>query len=225
MSNSFEGNQELVCISPILISPNWEFQFHVHIDGSQLVVGAMFAQNPTGKFDQSVMYTSKLLNSIERNYTTTEREALAMVYALQKIKHYLLGNQFVFYVDHMAFVYLVSRPQVFSKLARWLLLFFQYDFKIVYKLGRSHLMASALSRLPNQVEAVGVLDQTIDAHMFTLQPQWLQSVHDYMLKGIMPKILTTSQRQYLARKLNHLCYKMEYFIDLDKIIGFDVSCN
>jgi hypothetical protein len=70
------------------------------------------------------MYTSKLLNSIERNYTTTEREALAMVYALQKIKHYLLGNQFVFYVDHMAFVYLVSRPQVFSKLARWLLLFF-----------------------------------------------------------------------------------------------------
>jgi hypothetical protein len=67
MSNSFEGNQELVCMSPILISPNWEFEFHVHINASQLTSRAIFAQNPTGKFDQSVMYASKLLNSVERN--------------------------------------------------------------------------------------------------------------------------------------------------------------
>jgi hypothetical protein len=45
-----------------------------------------------GKFDQQVMYAFILLNSIERNYTTTEREALAMIYALHKFKHYLLGN-------------------------------------------------------------------------------------------------------------------------------------
>jgi hypothetical protein len=70
------------------------------------------------------MYASKLLNLVEKNYTTTEREALAMVYALHKFRHYLLGNQFVFYVDHMAFVYLVRRPQVFGKIAWWLLLFF-----------------------------------------------------------------------------------------------------
>jgi hypothetical protein len=48
------------------------------------------------------MYASKLLNSIEKNYTTTEREALIMVYGLHKFKHYLLGNLFVFYVDDMA---------------------------------------------------------------------------------------------------------------------------
>jgi len=56
------------------------------------------------------MYASRLLNSIETNYTVTKREALAMVYALHTFKHYLLGNQFVFYVDHMAFVYLVNKP-------------------------------------------------------------------------------------------------------------------
>jgi hypothetical protein len=93
-----------------LINPNWELEFHVHTKAFPLVVGAIFAQNPTGKFDQLVMYASRLLNSIETNYTVTKREALAMVYALHTFKHYLLGNQFVFYVDHMAFVYLVNKP-------------------------------------------------------------------------------------------------------------------
>ncbi len=95
------------------------------------------------------MYAFRLLNTIEKKYTITEREGLAMVYALHKFKHYLLGNQFVFYVDHMAFVYLVNKPQVFSIIMRWLLLFLEYDFKIVYKPSRSHVMANALSRLPN----------------------------------------------------------------------------
>jgi hypothetical protein len=58
-------------------------------------------------------------------------------------------------------------------LARWLLLFMEYDFKIVHKLGRSHLMANALNRLPNHIEFVGELDQTCDAHLFVLQPEWL----------------------------------------------------
>ncbi len=73
-----------------------------------------------------------------------------------------------FFVDHMALVYLVNKPQVFSRLARWFLLILKYDFKVVYKLGRSHLMVDALSKLPNQTESIGVPDQTCDAHMFTL---------------------------------------------------------
>jgi hypothetical protein len=68
----------------------------------------------------------------------------------------------------MALVYLVNKPQVSSKIVKWLLLFLEYDFKIVYKPSRSHLMANAFNKFPNQVELVGVHDQTIDAHMFTL---------------------------------------------------------
>jgi len=75
---------------------------------------------------------------------------LAMVYVLHKFKHYLLGKQFVFYVDHMALVYLVNKSQVFCIIARRLLLFLEYDFKIVYKPNRSHLMENALNKLPNQ---------------------------------------------------------------------------
>jgi hypothetical protein len=72
-----------------------------------------------------------------------------MVYALHKFRHYMLGNRFTCYVDHMALVYLVNKPHVSSNLTIWLLLFLKYDFKIVYKLGKSHLIANALNRLSN----------------------------------------------------------------------------
>jgi hypothetical protein len=72
-----------------------------------------------------------------------------MVFPLHKFIHYLLGNKFVFYVDHMALVYLVDKPQVSRKIGRWLLLFLEYDFIVVYKLGKTHVVGDALSRLPH----------------------------------------------------------------------------
>ncbi len=127
------------------------------------------AQNLIGKIDQLVMYSSRLFNYIERNYTTIERKTLAMVYALHKFRHYLSSNKFTFFVDHMALIYLINKPQVFCRLIRWFLLFLEYDFKIMYKLGRSHIMADTLSRLPNHTKPIGIPDKKCDAHLFTLQ--------------------------------------------------------
>jgi len=97
------------------------------------------------------MYSSRPFNFVERNYTI-EIKALAMFYALHKFKHYMLGNRFTFYVDHMVLMYLVNKPHDSSRLVRWLLLFMEYDFNIGYKPSRSHLMADALNRLPNWSE-------------------------------------------------------------------------
>jgi hypothetical protein len=58
------------------------------------------------------MYSSSLVNFVEKNYTTIEIEALTMVYALHKFRHYMLNNMFTFYVEHMALVYLVNKPYV-----------------------------------------------------------------------------------------------------------------
>jgi hypothetical protein len=68
-----------------------------------------------------------------------------MVYALHKFKHYLLGNKFVFYVDHMALLYLVKKPQLLGRILRWLLLFLEYNLLILYKPWCSHFVADALS--------------------------------------------------------------------------------
>jgi hypothetical protein len=67
-------------------------EFHVHIDASLLAVGAMLAQNPIIKYDQPIVYVSKLLNKAKQDYTATKKEALIMVYALHKFRHFLLRN-------------------------------------------------------------------------------------------------------------------------------------
>ncbi len=68
----------------ILISPNWQVEFHADTDASLLVVGAMLSQNVTRKNDQPIVYASRLLNRIKHNYSTTKREVLTMVFALHK---------------------------------------------------------------------------------------------------------------------------------------------
>jgi len=73
-----------------------------------------------------------------------EHEALAMVFALLKFKNDPLGNKFVFYVDHMALVYLVNKPQVSSCIVRRLLLFLEYEFIVVYKSGHTHVLYGLL---------------------------------------------------------------------------------
>jgi hypothetical protein len=81
-------------------------EFHVHIDASNVAVGAMLAQNFSRKCGQPICYAFRLLNFAKRKYTMTEREALAMVYVLKKYIYSLLGNKFVFFVDRIALVLL-----------------------------------------------------------------------------------------------------------------------
>jgi uncharacterized protein (DUF486 family) len=69
-----------------------------------------------------------------------------MVFALHKFIHYLLSNKFVFYVNHMALVYLVNKPHVLRIITRWLLLFIEYDLIVMYKLCGTHVITNALSR-------------------------------------------------------------------------------
>jgi hypothetical protein len=78
------------------------------------------------------MYAPKLLNLIEQNYNTIEREALIMVYTLHKFRHYLLSDWFIFYVDHMALMYLVNKSQISNKIARWSLLLFFNMISYIY---------------------------------------------------------------------------------------------
>jgi hypothetical protein len=146
---------------------------HVHIDASLFVVGVMLAQNPTRKYDQPIVYAFRLLNKVEHNYIITQRKILIMVYALYKFKHFLLGNKFVFYVDHMALVYLVNKPQVSGRIARWLLLFLEYEFIVVYQPSRTHEVVDVSSKFLNSSKPLGILDPTLDASLFFIEPIWM----------------------------------------------------
>jgi hypothetical protein len=98
-------------------------EFHVHTNASLLVVGAMLSLNVIKKNDQPVVYAFRLFNKVEHNCSTTKRKTLVVIFTLHKFRCYFLGKIFVFYVDHMALVYLFNRPQVSGRIVRWLLLF------------------------------------------------------------------------------------------------------
>ncbi len=105
-------------IKTLIISLNWDIKFHIHKNASLLVVGVMLAHNLTRKRDQPVVYTSRFLNKVERNYNTIEHETLVIVFTLHMFKHYLLGNKFVSYVDHRAMVDIVNKQHVLGHIAR-----------------------------------------------------------------------------------------------------------
>jgi hypothetical protein len=135
------------------------------------------------------VYTSKLFNKVEQNYTTIEREALAMVYALHKFKKKLLGTKFVFYVDHMVMVYLVNKSHVLRRITRRLLLFLEYELTLIYKPSKMHVVVDVLSILLDNLEPLGVQDYTMDASLFFVEPIWMQEVKTYLEIGEMPKTL------------------------------------
>jgi hypothetical protein len=93
--------------APILISPHWDLEFHVHTYAYNLMVKDMLAQNLIEKCNQLIANASWLFDHVKWNYMTTKREALAMVYALHKFRHYLLINQFIFNMDHMKLLNLI----------------------------------------------------------------------------------------------------------------------
>ncbi len=99
-----------------------------------------------------------------------------MVYALHRFRHFLLGNKFVFYVDHIAPVYFVNKPQVSGRITKWLLLLLENEFTMVYKLDKTHVVVDVLSRLSDSLQPLGVPDQTMDASLFFIEPIWMQGV-------------------------------------------------
>ena len=96
--------------TPILAFLDRKKIFHVHVDASSITFGIILAQSTEGDIDHPIAFSNRKLLLAEKNHTTTEREGLAMVYALQKFRHYLLGSHFKMFTDHSTLKYLVNKP-------------------------------------------------------------------------------------------------------------------
>ena len=115
-------------------------------DASDLAVGAVLGQRVEGK-PYVVYYARKTLNEAQRNYTTTEKELLAVVYALDKFRSYLIGSDIVIFTDHSALKYLLAKHNSKARLIRWVLLLQEFNIQIRDKKGVENVVADHLSRL------------------------------------------------------------------------------
>ena len=103
-------------------------------DASDYAVGAVLGQR-IGKASHAIYYASRTLNDAQRNYSTTEKEFTASVFALEKFRSYLLGTKVIFYSDHVAICYLMTKKEAKPRLIRWILLLSEFDLEVKDKRG------------------------------------------------------------------------------------------
>nr|GFC68338.1 reverse transcriptase domain-containing protein [Tanacetum cinerariifolium] len=120
-------------------------------DASDFTIGAVLGQRHENHF-KPIHYASKMMNDAETNYTTTEKEILAVVCAFEKFRSYLITNKSIVHTDHSALKCLFAKKDDKARLIRWVLLL--HDFQVLDTKGAENLAADHLSRLENQYENV-----------------------------------------------------------------------
>nr|GFA07242.1 reverse transcriptase domain-containing protein [Tanacetum cinerariifolium] len=161
--------------TPILIAPDWDMPFEQMCDASDYAIGVVLGQRRDKHF-RPIHYANKTMTEAESKYTTIEKEMLAVVYAFEKFRSYLIMNKSIVYTDHSALKYLFSKKDSKARLLRWVLLPQEFTFKVVDTKGEKNLAADHLSRLENPHQ--NVLDPKEINESFPLETLNLISSRD-----------------------------------------------
>ena len=119
--------------------PEFKEQFILTTDASNLGFGAVLSQK-----GHPCLFISRTLNKAEEKYTTSEKELLAIIWAMKRLRQYLLGNKFKIQTDHKAFVWLHNVKDPSSRVLRWRLRMEEYDYDIEYVKGKENKVAVSL---------------------------------------------------------------------------------
>jgi hypothetical protein len=144
---AFQSLKEHLITAPILASPTNDGEYIIDTDASLHRLGAVLQQRQDGGI-RVIAYASRTLSRVERNYSTTRRELLAVIFGFKHFRQFLLGRHFLLRVDHSALTYLRQSTDLVGQAARWLDFIEEYDFTIVHRSGSSHGNCDALSRRP-----------------------------------------------------------------------------
>ncbi|XP_061385253.1 LOW QUALITY PROTEIN: uncharacterized protein LOC133320633 [Danaus plexippus] len=144
--NCFEHCKTLLTNDPILQYPDFSKDFILTTDASNVAIGAVLSQGNIGT-DKPIAYASRTLNDSETNYSTIEKELLAIVWATKYFRPYLFGRKFKIITDHRPLQWVMNLKEPNSRLTRWRLKLSEYDFSVTYKQGKYNTNADALSRI------------------------------------------------------------------------------
>lgn len=143
--HAFQDLKSCLCKDPVLQSPNFDLPFVVQTDVSELGLGAVLLQGE-GEDCHPVQYISRKLFPRETKYSTIEKEALAIKWALDTLKYYLVGKDFVLETDHRALQWLRRMRDTNARITRWYLSLQPFKFEVRYRAGVFNVMADFLSR-------------------------------------------------------------------------------
>ena len=139
--DAFDKLKTMLVSPPIMRSPNWDLPFEIMCDASDYAIGAVLGQREDKKAFV-IYYASKTLDSTQANYTTTEKEFLDVVFALEKFRSYIIGSHVTIFNDHAALKYLLSKQDTKPRLTRWILLCQEFNLIIKDKKGVENVVVT-----------------------------------------------------------------------------------
>ncbi|KAK1615166.1 hypothetical protein QYE76_020683 [Lolium multiflorum] len=145
---AFETLKKALTTAPVVEPPDWNLPFEIMCDASDFAVGAVLGQRVDKKLNV-IHYASKTLDAAQRNYATTEKELLAVVFACDKFRPYIVDSKVTIHTDHAAIRYLMTKKDAKPRLIRWVLLLQEFDLHIIDRKGADNPVADNLSRLEN----------------------------------------------------------------------------
>jgi hypothetical protein len=204
---AFNCLKEKLISAPIVVAPDWSLPFEIMCDASDSAVGAVLGQRKNKVF-YTIYYASRTLDDAQRNYTTTEKELLAVVFAFDKFRHYLILSKVIVYTDHAAIRYLLGKQDAKPRLIRWILLLQEFDLEIRDKKGSENFVADHLSRLDHSVMQPSndgeITEMFPDERLLAISNYpWFADIVNYLVGKAVPPHFSYQQKNKLisdARK-------------------------
>ncbi|CAM8926445.1 unnamed protein product [Rhodiola kirilowii] len=218
---AFNELKKALTSTPVIQTPDWKKPFEIMCDASDFAMGAVLGQ----KIDKKagvIYYASRTLDPAQRNYSTTEKELLAVVFALEKFRSYLLGATVIVYSDHAAIRYLMKKKEAKPRLIRWIFLLQEFDMEIRDKKGIENTVADHLSRIVREEEEGHITESFPDEHLYAVSTKvpWYASIINYLVGGTFPPSFTKAQCMKLSHDARHYLWDDPYLwkIGADQIL-------
>ncbi|GJT71478.1 reverse transcriptase domain-containing protein [Tanacetum coccineum] len=208
---TFEILKEKLSCDPVIVSPNWNLPFELMCDASDFAVGAVLGQKD-GKNFYPIYFSSKTLNPGQQKYTVTEKELMAVLFAFDKFRSYLILSKTIVHTDHSALKHMFKKQDAKPRLIRWILLLQEFDIEIKDKKDTKNVATDHLSRIDNNKSSD---DSEVDKNfpgetlmeINTRNEPWLADFANYLvsditLKGMtMPKALISDRGTHFCNKI------------------------
>ena len=167
-----------------MAKPDRNKEFEIMCDASDYAMGAVLGQK-ADKIFRAIYYSNKTFSEAQENYSTIEKEMLAMVFACEKFRPYILGSHVIIHTNHAAIKYLMAKKDAKPRLIRWVLLLQEFDLKIKDKKGCDNVIADHLSRV--EKTTVKEKENFLDEQLFQLSVQlpWYADIVNFVACGVM----------------------------------------
>eukprot|EP00253_Pinus_taeda_P024635 PITA_24635 len=187
-------------IAPILRGPDWALPFHISFDASDTAIGAILGQEENS-LPYAIYFISKNMTPAELNYTVIEKEFLAVIYAINKFRHYITGYTTFVHTDHSAIKYLMNKSVTNARVTRWLLLLQEFDITIVDRPGKENVVADILSRLKTN-ENIPIDDSFPVEYLFAISAHspWYADIANYLVAGKLPSHLSHREKRKIIQQ-------------------------